>query len=137
MNLYHLKASLTNVLAFGDSELQKKSARLMSFCNLFFENFGDGPVSALRAPARINVLGEHIDYVSYLPTASLTFGSRDRDVLMLYSKADHPRVRPASTAANYEPSSFDILEDQVPALEANAAAGWLSFLSDHPFAHTH
>ena len=84
MNISQIQTALTNLVWFGDSTLEQKSLRLTSFCNLFFENFGDGPVSLLRAPARINVLGEHIDYVSYLPTASLTFGSRERDALMLY-----------------------------------------------------
>jgi galactokinase len=131
MNLSHLKASLTNVLAFGDSELQQRSARLMSLCNLFFENFADGPVSLLRAPARINVLGEHIDYVSYLPTASLTFGSRERDALMLYRHSRDGLVRSVSTNAQYEASSFAVDAQRVPRFGENAEADWLSFLFDH------
>jgi galactokinase/CTP:molybdopterin cytidylyltransferase MocA len=132
-----LKTALAHVGERKNSALEERRERLLRLCTLFLDHYGDGPVSLLRAPARINVLGEHIDYVSYLPTASLTFGSRERDVLMLYRKADHPRVRSASTAANYERSSFDILEDQVPAFGPNAAAGWLSFLSDHPIPQTH
>jgi N-acetylgalactosamine kinase len=132
-----LKTALAHVVARKNSALEERCERLFRLCTLFLDHFGDGPVSLLRAPARINVLGEHIDYVSYLPTASLTFGSRERDVLMLYRKADHPRVRSASSGANYEASSFDIQEDQVPAFGPNAAPGWLSFLSAHRIQHTH
>ena len=130
MTAYELKTALAHVES-KNSALAERRDRLLRLCTLFLDLYGDGPVSLLRAPARINVLGEHIDYVSYLPTASLTFGSRERDVLLLYRKADHPRVRSASTSANYERSSFDIAEDQVPTFGPNAAADWLSFLSDH------
>ncbi len=137
MTARELKTALAHVVARKNSALEERRERLFRLCTLFLDHFGDGPVSLLRAPARINVLGEHIDYVSYLPTASLTFGSRERDVLMLYRKADHPRVRSASSGANYEASSFDIHEDQVPAFGPNAAPGWLSFLSAHRIQHTH
>ena len=110
--------------------------RLLRLCTLFLDHYGDGPVSLLRAPARISVLGEHIDYVSYLPTASLTFGSREHDVLMLYRNSGGPQVRGASTSPDYEPSSFDVLEDQVPAFSENVAADWLSFLFQAPHTRT-
>ncbi|HSE21064.1 MAG TPA: NTP transferase domain-containing protein, partial [Pyrinomonadaceae bacterium] len=93
----------------------------------FLELFGDGPVSLLRAPARINVLGEHVDYVSYLPTASLTFGSRERDMLMMYRQSDQPRIRGGSTSARYEFGSFDLLPE-LPAATRGTDDEWLSYL---------
>jgi hypothetical protein len=57
----------------------------------------------------MGLLGEHIDYVSYLPTASLTFGSRERDAWMLYRKSQEPVVRCVSSSREFEPSSFSIL----------------------------
>ena len=131
MNLSHIKASLTNLATVGGFELAQRSARLQSLCNLFFENFGDGLVSLLRAPARINVLGEHIDYVSYLPTASLTFGSRERDALMLYRHSRDGLVRSVSTNAKYGASSFEVDAQRVPRFGENAEADWLSFLFEH------
>jgi galactokinase/CTP:molybdopterin cytidylyltransferase MocA len=131
MNLSHIKASLANLATVGGFELVQRSARLTSLCNLFFENFGDGPVSLLRAPARINVLGEHIDYVSYLPTASLTFGSRERDALMLYRHSRDGLVRSVSTNAKYGASSFEVDAQRVPRFGENAEADWLSFLFEH------
>jgi hypothetical protein len=74
MNLSDIKSVLSHLLTLGDSELDQTVARLTRLLNLFLDHYGDSPVSLLRAPARIGLLGEHIDYVSYLPTASLTFG---------------------------------------------------------------
>jgi len=110
----------------GDAELEPRAARLRSLGNLFLEHYGDGPVSLLRAPARMGVLGEHIDYVSYLPTASLTFGSHERDAWMLYRKSPEPVVRCVSSSPKFEPSSFSILD--VSELTGDVEAEWLDFL---------
>src|ERR1041384_3765409 len=127
MNLSELKSALSHLVAVGDSELDQTTARLTSLCNLFFDHYGDGPVSLLRAPARIGLLGEHIDYVSYLPTASLTFGSRERDALMLYRKSAEPVVRGVSSSARYEASSFS-LNSSVPEFAGDIRSEWLAFL---------
>jgi galactokinase/CTP:molybdopterin cytidylyltransferase MocA len=127
MNLSELKSALSHLVAVGDSELDQTAARLTRLVNLFLDHYGDGPVSLLRAPARIGLLGEHIDYVSYLPTASLTFGSRERDALMMYRKSAEPTVRCVSSSARYEPSSFS-LNTNVPGFAGNARAEWLEFL---------
>ena len=122
MNLSDITSALNNLVTTGDDEL----ARLTTLCDLFFNHFGDGPVSLLRAPARMGVLGEHIDYVSYLPTASLTFGSRERDAWMLYRRSQEPVVRCVSSSAKFEPSSFSILS--VPEFAGDVEAEWLDFL---------
>ena len=75
-------------------------------CAQFVKLYGEGPVSVLLAPARINILGEHVDYVSYLPTASLPFGSREYNMLMLYHISDSDRVRGASMSNAYAPFSL-------------------------------
>jgi len=126
MNVSDIKFALRNVVTAGNSELAHRAARLTTLCNLFFDHFGDGPVSLLRAPARMGVLGEHIDYVSYLPTASLTFGSRERDAWMLYRKSHEPAVRCVSSSAKFEPSSFSILN--IPEFNSEIEAEWLEFL---------
>ncbi len=127
MNLSDIKSALSSVATLGDFELEQKAARLTKLADLFFDQFGDGPVSLLRAPARIGVLGEHIDYVSYLPTASLTFGSRERDALMLYRRSPEPVIRCISSTARYEASSFS-LNTSVPELGTDAEAQWLAYL---------
>ena len=108
--------------------INDKVTRLQDLCDLFLKLYGDGPVTLLRAPARINVLGEHVDYVSYIPTASLTFGSRERDMLMLYRGSETERVRGASTSPACPPAAFTLA--QGPSLPASGSAedDWLSYL---------
>ncbi len=122
----------------GDNEtLNYQLERMTSICALFVELFGEGPVRVLRAPARINILGEHVDYVSYLPTASLPFGSREHDMLMLYRGSKTDRVRGASTLDKYQPFVFTFHEG--PSLDTNGEVepSWLSYLYEHPVSAPH
>ena len=135
MNLSEVKTALANVVTAGDFDLERSTARLTKLCDLFLDHYGEGPVSLLRAPARMGLLGEHIDYVSYLPTASLTFASRERDAWMLYRKSSKPAVRCASSSAKFEPSSFSLLS--VPRFTTDVEAEWLSFLFTHGTPEPH
>ena len=137
MNLSDLKFVLANLASAEDPDLKQTAARLNTLSNLFFDHFGDGPVSLLRAPARISMLGEHIDYVSYLPTASLTFGSRERDALMLYRKSQEPSVRGLSSSAKYEPSGFSILDPAIRRFGEEIESEWLEFLFQHGISKPH
>jgi N-acetylgalactosamine kinase len=122
----------------GDNEtLYGQLQRLTSMCAQFVKLYGTGTVSVLRAPARINILGEHVDYVSYLPTASLPFGSREHDMLMLYRDSKTDGVRGASTMGEYQPFAFTFREG--PSLDTNdeTEAGWLSYLFKHPASAPH
>ena len=113
----------------GDAAACEKSLRrLGALCERFLGLYGDGPVRLLRAPARINILGEHVDYVSYLPTYSLPFGSREHDMLMLYGPSEAGRVRGASLHGEYERFDFS-LDEGPPAGGGEAHEGdWLSYL---------
>jgi galactokinase/CTP:molybdopterin cytidylyltransferase MocA len=111
--------------------------RLTSMCGRFLALYGDGPVNLLRAPARINILGEHVDYVSYLPTASLPFGSREYDMLMLYRAAPDGRVRGASAFEKYEPFVFDLADGPAPGVGGEAEGNWLSYLYENPAPAPH
>src|SRR5437867_6698597 len=128
MILSALKLALSKVVTTNHVELHEQCSRLTKLCDLFLERYGDGPVTLMRAPARINVLGEHIDYVSYVPTASLTFGSRERDALMLYRESPQPLIRSASTSASYPPSSFPVIEGSGRRFSEDIDADWLAFL---------
>src|ERR1700752_14744 len=127
MNLSDLKTVLSRLATTGDGKLDETTARLTKLVNLFVEHYGDGPVSLLRVPARIGLLGEHIDYVSYVPTASLTFGSSERDALMLYRKSPENVVRCVSSSARYDASSFSV-DTRVPKFGTDTEAEWLAFL---------
>ena len=107
---------------------EKGLRRLGALCASFLEAYGGGPVRLLRAPARINILGEHVDYVSYLPTHSLPFGSREHDMLMMYRPSATGRVRGASRHEEFAPFDFS-LEDGPPPGDGNGhEAAWLSYV---------
>jgi len=117
--------------------LHNQLRRLVSACAQFAKHYGDGPVSVLRAPARINILGEHIDYVSYLPTESLAFGSREHDMLMLYRRSGTDRVRGASALAKHSQVSFNLDEGPPVSTSGNAEADWLTYLYQHHISSPH
>lgn len=131
MNLSELKRALAQLATDEDSVFDEWRTRLFNLAQMFLDTYGEGDVSLLRAPARINILGEHIDYVSYLPTASLTFGSREHDALMLYRKSAEPEVRGRSTSTAYGATSFPLTETRVPEIAGNAESEWLSFLNEN------
>jgi galactokinase/CTP:molybdopterin cytidylyltransferase MocA len=115
-----------------EETLKHQLQRLASTSARFIELYGDGPVTVLRVPARINIMGEHIDYVSYLPTASLPFGSREHDMLMLYRASITGRVRGASTNKNYPPFVFSLAEGPAFSTNDDTESGWLSYLYGNP-----
>ncbi len=97
--------------------------QLIQPLTLFHKLYGPGEVTAWRAPARINILGEHIDYVSYLPTASLPFASHEHEMVMLYRANDSGVVRGASVNEKFAPFSFAVQEGL-----AKQNQTWLDYL---------
>jgi N-acetylgalactosamine kinase len=126
-----LLGTFRQVYGDDDALIRRELDRLDAALKLFAARYGDGPLSVWRAPARINILGEHVDYVTYLPTAALPFGSREHGMLMLFRANEDGRVRGASTAADYEPFGFD-LDDG-----AAASGGWLESLYSRPTPAPH
>jgi galactokinase len=106
---------------------QRLRATRQRFCELY----GAGQAHALLAPARLNILGEHVDYVSYLPAASLTFGSQQHSMLLLYRPTANAEVRCASTNAAYEPFGFALSEDVATARD------WEAFVFSRPTPAPH
>ncbi len=127
---------LTRIYGTHADIVSKQICRLGLTCSAFVEHYGEGPIRILRAPARINILGEHVDYVSYLPTQSLPFGSREHDMLMLYRSSQTDRVRGASTASEYAPFSF-VLSDGPDSYHQNLSTEWLAYLYEHPASASH
>ncbi len=107
---------------------------LSALLRRFRELYGDGEVNVLRAPARINILGEHVDYVSYLPTASLPFGSHEHAMLMLFRGADDGVVRGASTIERFRPFSFALGEE---AIEGQSKQSWEPYVFNRSLPAPH
>ena len=122
---------LSRTYGGGEWVLRSNLGRLSSLCARFQDLYDDGPVGVLRAPARINILGEHVDYVSYLPTYSLPFGSREHDMLMLYRAGATGRVRGASTDGDSPPFDFTLGDGPAAGGEAYESE-WTSYLYDAP-----
>ncbi len=129
--------ALANLVTEGHPELEQRCARLNKLLHRFSTLYGDGEVSLLRAPARINILGEHVDYVSYLPTASLTFGSREHDALMLYRASPTSKVRGSSTDPRFNSADFSLNKVTLPSLAKDAETPWLDYLFQHGTPEPH
>jgi galactokinase len=95
--------------------------------NQFQQRYGDGDVRVWRAPARINILGEHVDYVSYLPTASLPFASHEHAMTMLFRANEQGIVRGASVDQRFAPFEFT-----VPDRSEFGVANWQEYLYQQP-----
>ncbi|HWQ35704.1 MAG TPA: galactokinase family protein [Blastocatellia bacterium] len=113
----------------NDSESRQQ--RINSLRTRFSELYEAAPMTVLRAPARINVLGEHVDYVSYLPTASLVFGSGEHEMLMAFRVSDDERVRGASLNSEFAPFAFTLNDAPEP------DADWNEWLYDRPVPAPH
>jgi galactokinase len=100
----------------------------------FRQLYGEGEVYVLRAPARINILGEHVDYVSYLPTASLPFGSREHEMRMLFRPTNSDMIRGASVDKRFPAFGFSLAESQVPHHDEQS---WEQFVFNCPIPPPH
>ncbi|HEY8461607.1 MAG TPA: galactokinase family protein, partial [Blastocatellia bacterium] len=96
------------------------------------ELYGDGEVGVLRAPARINIIGEHIDYVPSDSMASLCFASREHSMFMLFRESDEAMVRGASMLEKFPPFSFAIDEEEIGQEET-----WESVVFNRPAPAPH
>src|SRR5262249_13865238 len=107
---------------------------LSSALRRFKELYGDGEVRAIRAPARINIIGEHVDYVPDKSMASLAFASSEHAMLMLFRVSDEGVVRGASTLAQLPQLSFAIDGEELGNL---AGQTWESIVFDRPAPAPH
>ncbi len=105
-----------------------ESIRLHRQLETFAQTYGDGPIFVLRAPARINLLGEHVDYADYLPTSSLAFGSHEHEMTMLYRPSEHSVVRGSSTLPGCGGFAFDLAEAPAPASLDEDGGAWTHYL---------
>jgi galactokinase len=110
------------------TEQPKLSAALQRFKELY----GDGEVRVARAPARINIIGEHVDYVPGDSMASLCFASREHAMYMLFRVSDEGVIRGASTLEKFPPFGFALDDEN---LETNQP--WESVVFNRPAPASH
>jgi galactokinase len=110
------------------TEQPKLSAALQRFKELY----GDGEVRVARAPARINIIGEHVDYVPGDSMASLCFASREHAMYMLFRVSDEGVIRGASTLEKFPPFGFALDDEN---LETNQPWESVVFNRSAPASH--
>lgn len=70
----------------------------------FRERYGSGPTHVARAPGRVNLIGEHIDYAG-LPVLPMAL---QREVRMAFRPRDDGLVLAATTDPSHAPCHFEI-----------------------------
>jgi len=126
-----LLQTLRRLYGAGVARVRRQVHRYEEAVERFVDAFGPGPVAVGRAPARINILGEHVDYVRYLPTEVLPFASREHDMLMVFRPSAKPVVRGRSTLAGAEPGEFRLADGPAaPAAPGRLEEEWLAYLRE-------
>ena len=114
----------------GVARIRRQVLRYSQAVEEFVKHYGHGQVAIARAPARINILGEHVDYVRYLPTEVLPFASREHDMLIIFRPSDAPHIRGRSTLEGADPAEFDLSDG--PPTDADTSLPlekrWLAYL---------
>lgn len=97
----------------------------------FRERFGGEPTHRVRAPGRVNLIGEHIDYcgLGVLPMAI------DRSVDLLL----RPRSDSTLSIENVDPDYAPVRFEASPDVEPGTAGSWENYLKAavHEFSATH
>jgi galactokinase len=78
--------------------------RLDALVKAFTAHFGRRPQVVVRAPGRVNLIGEHTDY-NGLPVLPMAI---DRHVLVAAAGRDDRRVRLANAAARFAPRAYQL-----------------------------
>ena len=83
--------------------IRKLSGKKKNLAEFYLKIFGDGEVNFLRVPARINLLGTHIEhrggYVNYLTI--------NKELYCISSKRDDTRIVAYNLDKKYPPVEFE------------------------------
>lgn len=104
--------TLRRIYGAGVARVRRQVDRYLRATERFVDIYGGGKIAIGRAPARINILGEHVDYVQYIPTEVLPFASREHDMLIIFRPSDEPVIRGATTLEGSEGIEFNISDFQ-------------------------
>ena len=68
--------------------LKKQEERYYNTMKRFESLYGEAPQFFVRAPGRVNIIGEHIDYCGY----SVLPAALEQDFIMAYAPHDKPQI---------------------------------------------
>jgi galactokinase/CTP:molybdopterin cytidylyltransferase MocA len=111
-----------------EMEDKHQVSRQLNLIQRFQEIYGEGEVQVATAPARINIIGEHIDYVEYFKTAVLPFGSAEHNMLMAFRPRPDGLIKARTLASGFEPREFSVAEFD-PSSTRPRDVGWMDYLS--------
>lgn len=117
----HISSDLSTIYGAGDTASARRVDKLES---AFTAKFGQAPAYFVRAPGRVNIIGEHVDYHGYgvLPFAL------NQDILLAVGTADGTTtVSASSTDEAYPDASFPI-DLEAPVAPVTSPADWVSYL---------
>ena len=106
-----MEAQLNSILSeiYGEGS-ETQFSRYQAALGAFRQLYGDkGPITIIRAPGRVNLIGEHTDYNhGYVLPAAL-----DKDILILARARSDYQINLANYETTFTPQSFTISE-QIP-----------------------
>jgi len=85
----------------------------------FVAAYGARPTRVVRAPGRVNLIGDHTDY-NGLPVLPMAVA---RHIVALIAPREDGTVRLANADAAFEPATFDL----APAIEPHPAGHWANY----------
>ncbi len=94
----------------SETELTHFLSRLKKLVSKFEQSFQEQEINIIRAPGRVNLIGEHTDYNGYpvMPMAVT------RDILVLAAVNDSKAVSVQNTNERFEQRTFSIMEKITP-----------------------
>lgn len=103
--------SIQETFQCEENEIEELLLRLRKMLEQFRIQFPDHPkVSIVRAPGRVNLIGEHTDYNGYpvLPIAI------DRDILIALTPLSEPKICISNTNPKFEAREFSLSDEIRP-----------------------
>ena len=99
---------------------QQNEGRYLQLVSTFQERHGREPEFLARAPGRVNIIGEHIDYSGYavLPMAI------EQDVAMACSRNESRVLRLSNCSDAYEPHTRSLDDGQSPSIDGKE---WVNY----------
>jgi N-acetylgalactosamine kinase len=103
-----IKSVLKEIYGEGMGLLEKRRRDFQRLLEAFIEAMGeDKPVFLVRSPAKLNILGRHIDHRG----GRINSISVDREILMVVHPRDDDSVNLFNLDQSYQPRSFRISEE--------------------------
>jgi len=115
---------MTSEIPYVPNELRLLVFDVRKLVERFKQTYGEGPVEAIWVPSRINILGEHIDYVTYIQARVLPFASNEYGMCVIYRPRQDTKVNVASTHPDFTPQEFDVKD-------APRGKNWLKYLTEN------